>query len=75
MTLRVTPLMLMTLTGGKFTELACEAICRYYEECTPEDAPYIGDIMILFSEIDTEDIEETDCVLEELNNGKTVIFM
>lgn len=75
MKIMITPMMLCDLCGGKFTLEACEAICEYYEEfCGDMQAPAIGDIMCLYGEVKTEDIED-ETIMATLKNGNSVIFL
>ena len=71
----VTPMMLATLCGGHFTLEACGAICDYIEECSADEVFDIGDIVISFSEIPIEWINEynEDQVIAVLNNGNAVV--
>lgn len=77
MTIKITADMLFGLCGGKFTCDACEAICKYCEECEIKDAS-IGDICIAFYEVDAEEFNEefdadTECVVAFLDNGNVLI--
>lgn len=75
MKIMITPMMLCDMLGGKFTLEACEAICEYYEEfCGDMRAPAIGDIMCLYAEVKTEDIED-ETVMATLKNGNSVVFL
>lgn len=76
MTIEITPEMLCSLCGDKFTFEACDAICEYYDEIEPIHSPMIGDICILFSEIAAKDVEDdSDDIVTFLNNGNVLIHM
>lgn len=73
MRITVTPEMLCTLCGGKFTLEACNAICELFEECG--EAPMIGDICVSYGEIpaDWTDEYDDDNLIATLDNGNVLI--
>lgn len=72
MKITITPMMLCSLLGGRYTLEACEAIADYYETC--EEAPHIGDIQVLFTELKADEIDESYEVFVELRNGNVVVW-
>lgn len=74
-TVQLSTMTLYQLLDGKFSLYAVEAIAEWLNEndAALEFVPTVGDIYIMFSEVE-EGEEEDDAVVARLPNGKVLIL-
>ena len=70
-TVQVSTMVLFQLLDGKFSVCAVEAIKEWLDENALDFVPTVGDIYIMFSEVE-EGEEESDTVVARLPNGKVL---
>lgn len=76
MKITITPTMLCTMLGGRYSLEACEAICEYYELWGDDDnVPCIGDVAIAFAELEEKDLDEDDeiNIVKRLSKGRVLV--
>lgn len=71
-TVQLSTMTLCQLLDGKFSMCAVEAIKEWLDENALDFVPTIGDIYIIFSEVE-EGEEEGDEIVARLPNGKVLI--
>lgn len=70
-TVQVPTMVLFQLLDGKFSVCAVEAIKEWLDENALDFVPTVGDIYIMFSEVE-EGEEEGDEIVARLPNGKVL---
>ena len=70
-TVQVSTMALFQLLDGKFSICAVEAIKEWLDENALDFVPTVGDIYVMFSEIE-EGEEEDDAIVTRLPNGKVL---
>ena len=70
-TVQVSTMDLFQLLDGKFSVCAVEAIRKWLDENDIDFVPTVGDIYIMFSEVE-EGEEEGDEIVARLPNGKVL---
>ena len=70
-TVQVSTMVLFQLLDGKFSVCAVEAIKEWLDENALDFVPTVGDIYIMFSEVE-EGEEEGDEIVARLPNGKVL---
>ena len=70
-TVQVSTMALFQLLDGKFSVCAVEAIREWLNDNALDFVPTVGDIYIMFSEVE-EGEEEDDTVVARLPNGKVL---
>lgn len=74
-TIKISADTLFYLLGKNFSIEACEAICDYCEECGEYWKPScLRDIINLFCEIPTNELENDDLVITKLSNGNSLLI-
>ena len=76
MKIMITPMMLCTMLGDRYSLEACEAICEYYELWgDDDDVPHIGDVAISFAEVEEKDLDEDDeiRIVKRLSKGRVLV--
>ena len=72
-TVQVSTMALFQLLDGKFSVCAVEAIKEWLDESALDFVPTVGDIYIMFSEVE-EGEEEGDEIVARLPNGKVLTY-
>ena len=72
-TVQVSTMALFQLLDGKFSVCAVEAIKEWLDEIALDFVPTVGDIYIMFSEVE-EGEEEGDEIVARLPNGKVLTY-
>ena len=70
-TVQVSTMALFQLLDGKFSICAVEAIKEWLDENALDFVPMVGDIYVMFSEVE-EGEEEDDAIVTRLPNGKVL---
>lgn len=72
---RISASTLCDLLAPRFTYEACEKICEYLEDCGVEQPLLLGDIVISFSEVPADYIDdyEEENIIATLRNGNILV--